>query len=157
MALHLVRQVTGALPNGKLGFQLTVHLLILGIPLQYIPGHTAGDQAGEINAAKQLLLIGLLGEQPLKLPRAGNAAAESVDRVALGLSRLTQDEQVLPGEQGNGDTLHQFLTLRNPGVHISNNRQHTVQQDCGLFFHGPAPLTPPGGRRMSARRRRPGR
>ena len=63
----------------------------------------AGNQAGQVRAAEKLLLVGLLGQQALKLPRAGDSAAEAVDDKTLGLPGVTQDKEVFPGEQGDGD------------------------------------------------------
>ena len=89
-------------------------------------GHTAGNHAGQVNAAEELFLIGLLGQQPLKLPGAGDPAAEGVDGVAFGLAGSAQDKQVFPGQQGDGDKLYQFLPLGHLGVDVGNYGQHLV-------------------------------
>ena len=54
---------------------------------------------------------------------------EQVDGIALGLTGFTQDKQVFAGQQGDGDHLHQFLTLGNAAVHISDHGEHFVSQD----------------------------
>ena len=88
-----------------------MHVIIL----QHSIRHAAGYQAGQVDAAKKLILIGLLGEQTFKLPRTGDPLAEQVDGQALGLTGLAEDEQVISGQQRNGDQLDQFFTLRYAG------------------------------------------
>ena len=105
--------------------------------------HAAGEQAGQVNAPEKLFLIGLLGQQALKLPGPGDPGAELVDGVALGLAGRAQDEQVLSGEQGDGDGLHQLLPLRHLAVHVGHHGQHTVTQGlCILIWHGFTPFNP---------------
>ena len=96
--------------------------------------HGAGEQAGQIDTPEKLFLIGLLREQALELPGPGDPGTELVDGVALGLAGRAQDEQVLPGEQGDGDGLHQFLPFRHLGVHIGHDGQHSVTQGLGILI-----------------------
>ena len=58
--------------------------------------------------------------------RACDAAAESVDRVALGLSGVAQNKQVLPRQKRNGDQFDQFFTLGNRGIYIGHDSQHFI-------------------------------
>ena len=104
------------------------HFLIPAILFQQLLRHCAGDKAREVDPAKELLLVGLLREQTLKLHRAGDPSAKGVDRIALGLAGIAKDKQVLAGQQSNGDHLNQFLTLRHLCVHISDHAEHFVPQ-----------------------------
>ena len=54
--------------------------------------------------------------------------AEKVDGIALGLARITQNKQVLAGQQGDCNHLHQFFTLGNAAVHIVDHGQHFISQ-----------------------------
>ena len=54
--------------------------------------------------------------------------AEKVDGIALGLTGFTQNKQVLAGQQGNGDHLHQLLALGNAAVHIVDHSEHFIAQ-----------------------------
>lgn len=123
--LHFLYQRAGVPAVRKAGVQLPLHILIAGIPRQHLIRHAAGDQAGEVQAAKQSLFIGLFAHEPLKLSRAGNALAEQVDGIAFGLSGIAQDKHVLARQQGNGDDLDQIIPLRHlrpdflhPGAHF---------------------------------------
>ena len=58
--------------------------------------------------------------------RACDAAAESVDRVALGLTGIAQNKQVLPRQKRNSDQFDQFFTLGNGGIYIGHNSQHFI-------------------------------
>ena len=58
--------------------------------------------------------------------RACDAAAESVDRVALCLTGIAQDKQVLPRQERNGNQLDQFFTLGNRGIYIGHDSQHFI-------------------------------
>ena len=111
------------------------HELVGIVAVQHGLGHVIGDQAGEVHPAKELLFIGLFGEQTLKLPGTGDPTAKAIDRIALGLTWSAQDEQVFPGEKGNGDHLHQFCALSHIPVHILDHCQHFVSQ------HGYRPPT----------------
>ena len=54
--------------------------------------------------------------------------AKKVDGIALGLTRLTQYKQVLAGQKGNGDHLHQLFALGNAAVHIVDHGKHFIAQ-----------------------------
>ena len=58
--------------------------------------------------------------------RTRDAAAESVDRIALGLSGIAQDKQVLPRQERNGNQLDQFFTLGNRSIYIGHDSQHFI-------------------------------
>lgn len=98
------------------------------IILQHSIRHAAGYQAGKVDATKKLILIGLLGEQPFKLPRTGDPLAEQVDGQTLGLTGLAEDEQVVSRQQRNGDQLNQLFTLRHLTVDILHYGQHFISQ-----------------------------
>ena len=108
----------------KISAQVFMYVIIL----QHSIRHAARYQAGQINATKKLILIGLLGEQPFKLPCTGNALSEQVDGQALGLTGLAEDEQVIPRQQRNGDQLNQFFALRHLTVDILHYGQHFISQ-----------------------------
>ena len=119
--------------------QVEALVLIGRVLLQHSLRHRARQQTRKINTAEKLFFIALLGKKPLKLPRTGDVPTEQVDGIALGLSRLTQNKQVFSRQQGNGDHLHQFLTLGHAGIHISDNGQHLISQGhfiSSLFFAG---------------------
>ena len=54
--------------------------------------------------------------------------AKKVDGIAFGLTWLTQNKQVLAGQQGNGDHLHQLLALCDAAVHIVDHSEHFIAQ-----------------------------
>ena len=56
----------------KIKAQVFMHVIVL----QHSIRHAAGYQAGQVDAAKKLILIGLFGKQTFKLPRAGDPLAE---------------------------------------------------------------------------------
>lgn len=58
--------------------------------------------------------------------RTRDAAAECVDRVALRLTGIAQNKQVLPRQKGNGNEFDQFFTLGDGAVHIGHDSQHFV-------------------------------
>ena len=108
----------------KINAQILIHVIIL----QHSIRHAAGYQAGQVDAAKKLILIGLLGKQPFKLPRTGDPLAEQVDGQTLGLTGLAEDEQVIPCQQRNGDQLDQFFTLCHLAVDVLHHGQHFISQ-----------------------------
>ena len=108
----------------KISAQILMHVIIL----QHSIRHAAGYQAGQVDAAKKLILIGLLGEQPFKLPRTGDPLAEQVDGQTLGLTGLAENEQVIPRQQRNGNQLNQLFTLRHLTVDILHYGQHFISQ-----------------------------
>ena len=101
---------------------------VSAVLLQNVLRDTARNQAGQIDPPEKLFLIGLLGQQPLKLSCAGNVLAEQVDGIALGLAGVTQNKQVLSGQQRNGDQLNEFRPLSYGRVHISDHRHHLFAQ-----------------------------
>ena len=106
--------------------QIKAQVLVNPITLERRFRHRAGDQAGKIKPSKELFFIRLLGKEPFKLLRACDAAAKSVDRVALCLTGIAQDKQVLPCQKGNGNQFDQFFTLRNRGIYIGHDSQHFI-------------------------------
>ena len=108
----------------KINAQVFMHVIVL----QHSIRHTAGYQAGQVDAAKKLIFIGLFGKQPFKLPRTGDPLAEQVDGQTLGLTGLSENEQVIPRQQRNGDQLNQLFTLRHLTVDILHYGQHFISQ-----------------------------
>ena len=106
--------------------QVKAQVLVNPITLERRFRHGAGDQTGKIKPTKELFFVRLLGKQALKLLCARDAAAESVDRVALCLSGIAQDKQVLPRQKGNGNQFDQFFSLGNGAVHVGHNSQHFI-------------------------------
>ena len=82
--------------------------------------------AGEIEPPEKLFFVRLLGKEPFKLLRTRDAAAKSVDRVALCLSGIAQDKQVLPRQERNGNQLDQFFTLGNGAIYVGHDSQHFI-------------------------------
>ena len=103
---------------------MTVHSVIL----QHALRHSAGDQAGQIDAAKQLILVGLFGQEPFNLPGAGDAPAEPVDGMAFGLPGLAQDKQVVSGQQGNGDEFNEFFPFGDLLIDFGHEGQQFLSQ-----------------------------
>ena len=101
-----------------------MHIIIL----QHSIRHAAGYQAGQVDAAKKLILIGLLGKQPFKLPCPGDPLAEQVDGQTLGLTGLAENEQVIPRQQRNGNQLDQFFTFHHLTVDLLHHGQHFISQ-----------------------------
>lgn len=101
-----------------------MHVIIL----QHSIRHAAGYQTGKVDTAKKLILIGLLGKQPFKLPCTGDPLAEQIDGQALGLTGLAEDEQVISGQQRNGDQFDQFFALCHLAVDILYHGQHFISQ-----------------------------
>ena len=58
--------------------------------------------------------------------RACNTATECVDCIALCLTGIAQDKQVLPRQERNGNEFDQFFTLGNRGIYIGHNSQHFI-------------------------------
>ena len=108
----------------KISAQSLMHVIIL----QHSIRHAAGYQTGQVDAAKKLILIGLLGKQPFKLPRPGDPLAEQVDGQALGLTGLAENEQVVSRQQRNGDQLDQFFTFHHLAVDVLHHGQHFISQ-----------------------------
>ena len=106
--------------------QIKAQVLVNPIALERRFRHGAGDQAGKIKPPKELFFIRLLGKEPFKLLRTCDAAAESIDRVALGLTGIAQNKQVLPRQERNGNQFDQFFTLGNRGIYIGHNSQHFI-------------------------------
>ena len=106
--------------------QFNAQILIDTVALKRRFWHGAGDQAGKIESSEKLFFVRLLGKEPFKLFRTRDAAAESVDRVALGLSGIAQDKQVLLRQKCNGDQFDQFFTLGNRGIYIGHDSQHFI-------------------------------
>ena len=106
--------------------QIKAQILVDTVALECGFRHRARDQAGKIEPSKELFFVRLLGKQALKLLRARDAAAESVDRVALCLSGIAQNKQVLPRQERNGDQLDQFFTLGNGAIYVSHDSQHFI-------------------------------
>ena len=113
----------------KIKAQVFMYLIIL----QHSIRHAAGYQAGKVDATKKLILIGLLGEQPFKLPRTGDPLAEQVDGQTLGLTGLAENEQVIPRQQCNGNQLDQFFTFHHLTVDILHHGQHFISQ-CHTIY-----------------------
>ena len=106
--------------------QIEAQILIDAVTLERSFRHRAGDQAGKIESSEKLFFVRLLGKEPFKLLRACDAAAESVDRVALGLTGIAQDKQVLPRQERNGNQLDQFFTLGNGAIYVGHDSQHFI-------------------------------
>ena len=106
-----------------------MHVIIL----QHSVRHTAGYQTGQVDTSKKLILIGLLGKQSFKLPRTGDPLAEQVDGQALGLTGLAEDEQVISGQQCNGNQLDQFFALCHLTVDVLYHGQHFISQ-CHTIY-----------------------
>ena len=119
LAFHLRQTIQKTL-------QIKAQVLVNTVPLERRFRHGAGDQTGKIKPTKELFFVRLLGKQALKLLCARDAAAESVDRVALCLSGIAQDKQVLPRQKGNGNQFDQFFSLGNGAVHVGHNSQHFI-------------------------------
>ena len=106
--------------------QIKAQVLVDAVAFERSFRHRAGDQAGKIESSEKLFFVRLLGKEPFKLLRACDAAAKSVDRVALCLTGIAQDKQVLPCQKGNGNQFDQFFTLRNRGIYIGHDSQHFI-------------------------------
>ena len=119
LVFHLRQTVQKAL-------QIEAQILVDAIALECRFRHGAGDQTGKVEPSKELFFVRLLGKQPFKLLHTRNAAAESVDRVALRLPRIAQDEQVLPRQKGNGDQFDQFFTFCDGSIHVGHDSQHFI-------------------------------
>ena len=119
LVFHLRQTIQEAL-------QIKAQVLVNPITLERSFRHGAGDQAGKVEPSKELFFVRLLGKEPFKLLRTRDAAAESIDRVALGLTGIAQDKQVLPRQKGNGNQFDQFFTLRNRGIYIGHDSQHFI-------------------------------
>ena len=119
LIFHLRKTVQKAL-------QIEAQVLIDSVALERRFRHGAGDQAGKIESSEKLFFVRLLGKEAFKLLRTRDAAAESIDRVALCLSRVAQNEQVLPRQERNGDQLDQFFTLGNGAIYVSHDSQHFI-------------------------------
>ena len=119
LVFHLRQTVQKAL-------QIEAQILVDAIALECRFRHGAGDQTGKVEPSKELFFIRLLGKQAFKLLRVRDTAAKGVDRVALGLTGIAQDKQVLPRQKGNGNEFDQFFTLGNRGIYIGHNSQHFI-------------------------------
>ena len=106
--------------------QIKAQILVNPISIERGFRHGAGDQAGKVEPSKELFFVGLLGKKPFKLLRARDAAAESIDRIALGLTGITKDKQILPRQKRNGDQLDQFFTLGNGAIYVGHDSQHFI-------------------------------
>ena len=106
--------------------QIKAQILVNPITLERRFRHGAGDQAGKIESSEKLFFVRLLGKEPFELLRTRDAAAECVDRVALGLSGVAQNKQVLPRQERNGNQLDQFFTLGNGAIYVGHDSQHFI-------------------------------
>ena len=106
--------------------QIKAKILVDAVTLECRFRHGAGDQTGKVEPSEYLFFVRLLGKEPFKLLRTRDAAAESIDRVALGLTGIAQDKQVLPRQERNGNQLDQFFTLGNRGIYIGHDSQHFI-------------------------------
>ena len=119
LVFHLRQTIQEAL-------QIKAQVLVNPIALERSFRHRAGDQAGKIKPPKELFFVRLLGKEPFELLRTRDAAAESVDRVALCLSGIAQNKQVLPRQKRNGNEFNQFFTLGNGAIYVGHDSQHFI-------------------------------
>ena len=119
LVFHLRQTIQEAL-------QIKAQILVDTVALECRFRHGAGDQAGKIESSEKLFFVRLLGKEPFKLLRTRDAAAESIDRVALGLTGFAQNKQVLPRQECNGNEFDQFFTLGNRSIYIGHNSQHFI-------------------------------
>ena len=119
LVFHLRQTIQEAL-------QIKAQILVDTVALECGFRHRAGDQAGKIESSEKLFFVRLLGKEPFKLLRTRDAAAESIDRVALSLTGIAQNKQVLPRQERNGNQLDQFFTLGNGAIYVSHDSQHFV-------------------------------
>ena len=119
LVFHLRQTIQEAL-------QIKAQVLVNPIILERSFRHGAGDQTGKIEPSKELFFIRLFGKEPFKLLRTRDAAAESVDRVALSLTGIAQNKQVLPRQERNGNEFNQFFTLGNGAIYVGHDSQHFI-------------------------------
>ena len=119
LVFHLRQTVQKAL-------QIEAQILVDAIALECRFRHGAGDQTGKVEPSKELFFIRLLGKEPFKLLCARDAAAESVDRVALCLTGIAQNEQVLPRQKRNGNEFDQFFAFRDGSIHVGHDSQNFI-------------------------------
>ena len=119
LVFHLRQTIQKAL-------QIKAQVLVDRITLKRCLRHRAGDQTRKAEPSKELFFIRLLGKQAFKLLRARDTAAKGVDRVALGLTGIAQNKQVLPRQERNGNQFDQFFTFCDGSIHVGHDSQHFI-------------------------------
>ena len=107
---------------------VSIQIDIGRVILQHRSRNTAGDEAPQIQTPEKLFFVRPLGQGVLELLHSGEPPAEPIHHIALGLSCTTQDEKVLPGQQGDGDVPDQLGTLGDLLIDFVHNGLHFVTQ-----------------------------